>query len=236
MANNEPNRPDEVKTAPAQEVTAEKGPLPVTAEEVRDLLKRIHVHGARYEEIFITVYETDIPGLRDCLGEHESIDELNYLGSLLDKLEEWETEKIAAVDFGEYNSVKDLINPTQNLNCFEFYTGIENKDGLDRCYIEEMCTLEISEYWENYIDYEAYGRDMSLDEDGHFTESGCVVRIGDSFTEIYSDGSDIPDEYRILLISNRGNFLFVTLKQCQQIIDSAPVPQKTRTAPAGEER
>lgn len=52
--------------------------FPTTAEEVQALLKRIGIDGVRYEEIFITDYETDIPGLYDCLGEYESIDELNY--------------------------------------------------------------------------------------------------------------------------------------------------------------
>lgn len=96
--------------------------FPATTEEVQALLKRIGIDGVLYEEIFITDYETDIPGLYDLLGEYESIDELNYLASLLDDLEEWEVDTFAAaVDFGEYNSVKDLINLTQNLGCFEFY-------------------------------------------------------------------------------------------------------------------
>ena len=83
--------------------------LPATTEEVQALLKRIHVDDVRYEEIFITNYETDVLGLRDCLGEYESIDELNYLASLLDDMPEWEAEKFAAaVDFGEHNSAKDL--------------------------------------------------------------------------------------------------------------------------------
>lgn len=172
--------------------------LPATTEEVQALLKRIHADGVRYEEIFITDYITDIPGLHDCLGENESIDELNYLAALLDDLEEWEVEKFsAAVDFGDYTSVPALINLTQNLDCFEFYPDVNNEDDLGRYYIEEMCTLEIPEHLANYIDYEAYGRDMSLDEYGRFTDGGYVVRTDDSFTEHYSDRSDIPDEYRI---------------------------------------
>ena len=43
--------------------------LPATTKDVQALLKRIHVDGVRYEEIFITDYETDIPGLHNCLGE-----------------------------------------------------------------------------------------------------------------------------------------------------------------------
>ena len=52
--------------------------LPAEEEDVQALLKKIHVDGVRYEEIFITDYETDVPGLYDCLGEYDSIDELNH--------------------------------------------------------------------------------------------------------------------------------------------------------------
>ena len=42
--------------------------FPTTTEEVQALLKRIGIDGVRYEEIFITDYETDIPGLYDSAG------------------------------------------------------------------------------------------------------------------------------------------------------------------------
>ena len=85
--------------------------LPATTEDVQALLKRIHVDGVRYEEIFITDYETDISGLHDCLGEYESIDELNYLASMLDDMDEGEQAKFeAALSYGDYTgSLKDLI-------------------------------------------------------------------------------------------------------------------------------
>lgn len=212
--------------------------LPTTTEEVQTLLKRIHVDGVRYEEIFITDYETDIPGLRDCLGEYESIDELNYLASLLDDMPEWEAEKFAAaMEFGEHTgSVRDLINLTQNLDCFEFYSGIEDEDDLGRYYIEEMCTLEIPEHLENYIDYEAYGRDMSMDDNGHFVDGGYIVENGDRFIDQYNSRDDIPDEYRIFAYPERETSIRSTLKQYQQMIDNALHPAKDRPAPAFEER
>lgn len=172
--------------------------FPTTTEEVQALLKRIGVDGIRYEGYFLTEYKTDIPGLQKHLGEYESIDELNYLASLLDDLEEWEREKYAAaVDFGEYNSVKDLINLAQNLDCFELYPDVEDEEDLGRYYIEEMCTLEVPEHLKKYIDYEAYGRDMDMDEDGRFVDGGYVVRTGDSLTEYYCGRDDLPEEHRI---------------------------------------
>ena len=209
--------------------------LPATTEEVQTLLKRIHVDGIRYEEVFITDYETDIPGLYDRLGEYESIDELNYLAALVDDMEEWETEKFtAAVDFGEYNSVKDLINLTQNLGCFEFYSGIENEEDLGRFYIEEMCTLEIPEHLQDYIDYEAYGRDMDIEEDGRFTDGGYVVRTGDSFTEHYSGREDLPDEHRIFAYPEPEKSIKKALESYGKVISETVTAAHERPHPTAE--
>lgn len=212
--------------------------LPATTEEVQALLKRIHVDGIRYEAIFITDYKTDISGLRGCLDENESIDELNYLASLLDDMREWEAKKFAAaVEHGEYTgSVKNLINLAQNLDCFEFYSGIESEEDLGRYYIKEMCTMEVPEHLENYIDYEAYGRDMYLDENGIFVDGGYIVNNGDKFIEHYSGRDDIPEEYRIFAYPQPEKSVCNTLKQYQKMIDSVPISPKSRPTPAFNER
>lgn len=172
--------------------------LPASTEDVQMLLRRIDVDGVRYEEIFITDYETDIPGLYDCLGEYESIDELNYLASLLEELDSGDMERFsAAVEYGDHTgSVKELINLAQNLDCYDFYPGVRDDEELGRIYIEDMDALEVPEHLQNYIDYAAYGRDVALEESGHFTKDGYVLYTG-GFTEVYSGREDIPDEHRI---------------------------------------
>ena len=143
--------------------------FPTTTEEVQALLKRIGIDGVRYEEIFITDYEVNISGLYDCLGEYESIDELNYLASLISEMDQSDREKFEAViDSGEYSgSVKELINLTQNLDCFEFYAGVEDDETLGRIYVEDMEAIDVPEHLLNYFDYEAYGRDIRINDDGH---------------------------------------------------------------------
>lgn len=172
--------------------------LPASTEDVQAVLKRIGVDGVRYEETFITDYETDIPGLYDCLGEYESIDELNYLVSLLDDMDTGDMERFAAaVDYGEHTgSVKELINLAQNLDCYDFYPGVQDEEELGHIYIEDMDALEVPEHLRNYIDYATYGRDVALEESGHFTKDGYVLYTG-GFTEVYSGREDIPDEHRI---------------------------------------
>lgn len=50
----------------------------------------------------------------------------------------------------------------------------------------------------NYIDYEAFGRDVALDEGGHFTDHG-YIRDDYSSWEYEFDGEldSIPAEYRL---------------------------------------
>ena len=47
--------------------------------------------------------------------------------------------------------------------------------------------------------YEAYGRDVALEENGTFTDQGYVRDTGDSFHEYYDgERGSIPDEYRVM--------------------------------------
>lgn len=173
--------------------------FPTTTEEVQALLKHIGIDGVRYEEIFITDYDGDMPELYSGFGEYESIDELNYLASLLSEMDQSDLEKFEAVlDTGEHSgSVKELINLTQNLDCFEFYSGIISEEELGRMYIQEFDAIPIPEHLIDYIDYEAYGRDVRINEGGSFSGNGYVFDNNSSFIEHYSDREDIPDEYRV---------------------------------------
>lgn len=166
---------------------------------MQSLLKRIGVDGVRYEEIFITDYESDIPGLCKYLSEYESIDELNYLATLIEDMGHGEFEKFEAViDAGEYtDSIKSLINLTQNLDCFEFYSGIHCEDDLGRMYILDFESISVPEHLIDYIDYEAYGRDVRINDGGHFAPGGYIADNHSSFVELYSGRDDIPDEHRV---------------------------------------
>ena len=176
----------------------ERVTFPTDAETVQAALKNIGIDGILYEEIFIANYESDIAGLREHLGEYESIDELNHLACVLSELDEDELAKFEAVmDSGEYTgSAKDLINLAQNLDAYIFYPEIDSEEALGRMYLLEVDSSQVPENLIDYIDYEAYGRDVRINESGHFAPGGYVV--GDnSFTEHYHGIEDIPDEQRV---------------------------------------
>ena len=173
--------------------------LPAEKEDVQALLSRIGVDGVIYEETFITDYKTKIFGLRHSLGEYESINELNYLATLLEDMQDWEIEKFeAAIAYGEYtSSVEDLINLAQNLDCYDLYVEVNSEEDLGRYYIDELCMLEIPEHIEPYFDFEAYGRDMDEGTDGVFLKDGGYITNGGGFIEYYGGRDDLPEEHRI---------------------------------------
>lgn len=175
--------------------------FPTTPEEVQAFLKRIGVDGVRYEEIFITDFDGDVLGLYDHLGEYENLDELNHLACLLSELDQSDLEKFEAViDSGEHtSSVADLINLTQNLDCFEFYSDVHSDEELGRMYVLEFGGVEVPEHLIDYIDYEAYGRDVRINENGHFAPGG-YVRGGGAFTEVYHGVQDIPDKHKVFAL------------------------------------
>ena len=57
----------------------------------------------------------------------------------------------------------------------------------------------VPEYLQNYIDYEAYGRDIRFSDGGEYTDFGYVRDSGSQFVEVYNgDREDIPEEYRVM--------------------------------------
>ncbi len=180
--------------------------FPTTAEELQKVFERIGIgskddFGQPYEEWFITDYDCYVDGLYDKLGEYENLDELNYLASKLDEMSQGEYEQFqAAMEIGDHSgSLQEIINLTENLDCYDIYPDIHDHDDLGRYYIEELDAMQVPEHLRNYIDYEAYGRDIALEEGGEFTDFGYVRDTGDTFHEYYDgEHGSIPEEYRVM--------------------------------------
>ena len=188
------------------ELVGEWVKFPTTAEEMQEVFKRIGIgekddFGYVYEEWFITDYDCYVDGLYDKLGEYSNIDELNYLASKLDDMTQYDYEKFcAAVIVGDHtNSIQDLINLTENLDCYEVYADIDCDEALGRYYIDELEAMSVPDHLKSYIDYEAYGRDVQISEGGEYTDFGYVRDSGSRFVEFYNgDRDDIPEEYRVM--------------------------------------
>ena len=188
------------------ELVGEWVKFPTTAEEMKKVFDRIGIgqkdeFGQPYEEWFITDYDCYVGALYDKLGEYENLDELNYLAAKLEEMGQGEYAQFqAAMEVGDHSgSLQEIINLTDNLDCYDLYPSIQDYDDLGRYYIEELDAMQVPEHLRNYIDYEAYGRDVAMDESGDFTDLGYVRDTGSSFHEYYDgEPGSIPEEYRVM--------------------------------------
>lgn len=172
--------------------------FPTTAEHLKEVFDRIGIDFKHYEEWHFTEFQSTIPGLTEHLSEYSHPDELNYLGKLLEMQFDDDREKfIAAIEYGDHaDSLQDIINLAQNLDCYWIYPSIHNEEEYGHYLVDELEEPELSDEVKRYFMYEEYGRDASINDDGMFTEKGYIYNNRNTFTEWY-DGRDVPQEYRV---------------------------------------
>ena len=209
--------------------------FPATTEEVQSLLKNIGVDGVRYEEFFITAFDGDVMGLYDYLTEYENLDELNHLAHLISELDSDEIETLeAALNKGDHtSSVADIINLVHNLDCYELHPSVTDDETLGRIYVEDMELLDVPDNVLPYFDFEAYGRDMRINEGGHFAPGGYVFNNGGKFVERYHGMEDIPPEHRIFAYPKLN--IREQMAAYQEVIDRSALNEEKLRLPASRE-
>lgn len=183
-------------------------PFPTTAEELQRVFSAIGIGkpdacGAAYEEWFVTDYESRVHGLTAALGEFVNLDELNYLAVKLNSMEQSELEQFEAVlAMNDHcGSLQELINLTDNLDCYDFMPDISDEEALGKYYLQELDAFSIPEELIDYFDYEAYGCNAVVSENGEFVQDGYIRRNGSRFYEFYDGQPEgIPKEYRVMSV------------------------------------
>lgn len=173
--------------------------FPATREAMRKALKAIGVDGIRCREVFLTEHDSNLSGFCYCINQGDSVDEVNYLCHLLSDMTDTELATFqAVVEYGAHNgSAADLINLAMNIECYDFYAGVDNDQELGHIYADDMENISIPEDVRPYFDYEAYGRKMRSEDKGCFVNGGYLIRSGVAFEERYHGPEDIPQEYRV---------------------------------------
>ena len=172
--------------------------FPTTAAHLKEVFDRIGIDFKNYEEWHFTEYKSAVPGLTEHLSEHEHPDELNYLGKLLEMQFDDDQEKfVAALAYGDHtDSLQDIINLAQNLDCYWLYPSVKNEEAYGHYLVDELEEPELPAEAKKYFMYEEYGRDASTNDGGMFTEHGYIYNNRNTFTQWY-DGRDVPQEYRV---------------------------------------
>ena len=179
-------------------------PMPTTRSQLHAAMRSVGITADNPQDFFINgfadteAHPFDVP-LEVIQGA--SVDELNYLGKLLEMQPDEDRDKFtAAVTLGERaGNIKDLINLAQNLDCYWLYPGVQNEEDYGYYLIDELDELELPEEAKKYFMYEDYGRDAAINDGGRFTEQGYIYNNKNTFTEWYNGReTDIPKEYRVM--------------------------------------
>lgn len=169
-------------------------------EAINEILCRIGVDGVCYEEYFITDFESDMDGLVDCFGEYENLLLLHFLACKIQEMDYGIEQFESMIAYGEMiGSVEELINLTDNAECFYFMPDVENDYDLGYEWVENsgIFTQELKSLGRlaDYIDYESYGRDIRFDEGGIHTKNGYIALIDSMSISFDWSKDEIPKKY-----------------------------------------
>ncbi len=172
--------------------------LPCSIEHMKEVFGRLRINN-KDSESFVTDYDVPINEMYHSFGEFERLDELNYLAALMDDMSQHEYEKfenIVASGINSYFSASEYINLVMNMDNYQFIPA-ENEDELGR-YVSKNIILDLPQVngidLASYIDYEAIGRDYSINVGGNFGKSG-FVESNNSDKELFSE---VPDKFKVV--------------------------------------
>ena len=149
--------------------------LPVSEDKLNEVLEAIGIN-EYYEEYFITDCENDIIGLNDVISEYSSISVLNKLAQRLEELSADDERKLGAVlEYEACTSVEEVLALLDKLDEFELVIGVSDDETLGYYYAEELGSIDIPEHLKNYMDYEAYGLDIRLENSCLYTSFGFLL-------------------------------------------------------------
>lgn len=144
--------------------------LPVTKEEISEVIKRIGIN-EQYEEWFITDYECDVSGIE--INMYDSIYRLNEIAEALHELEETDRKVVSALLEDGYTfdgAIAQLHNGD-----YRIYYDCQDMDDVAHIVIEECGYLnDVSEIVADYFDYSAFGRDLEIEGKFYYVDGDYI--------------------------------------------------------------
>lgn len=142
-------------------------------EGLEEVLNEISNNGN--DELFISDYETDINGLK--IGEYEDILQLNEIAEEIDNLSDDELIAFQAYLEQYANNMEQALDEVHQGN-YRIYYNCDNMSDVAYQVVNECGLLDgAPEELKVYFDYEAYGRDLSI--------NGTFTQVDDVFVELF---------------------------------------------------
>lgn len=131
--------------------------------------------GSIHEEVFITDYEAPIK-----INEYDNIQELNELAETLQDLDEHDLLKLELLIYEGYNE-REVLNAgldSYDVDIYDYSSDTSFTDVYELLaydFVSDGLFGEIPSHLENYLDYSAIARDLSMD----YTEfkHGVIGRV-----------------------------------------------------------
>ena len=136
-----------------------------------DMKERIGLNG-EYEEYAIHDYELPFD-----VHEFTPISEINRLCEEIHELDGSPIlDELKEIQGMWFSSISELLDAKDDIHC---YTDCDSMEDVARYYVEETGQLgEVPANLQNYIDYQALGRDMEIEGNYLVTSHGVFEYIG----------------------------------------------------------
>lgn len=149
-------------------------PLPATKARFDEALEKID---APYGNFIIREYNCRVPAMNRSMLMTVPLAVVNYLASRLNKLDDYDIQKLCAICDSEYyfDSVGQFIDYTFMTTCYTFLPNITDEEALGKYYIGDPKSRVAGVVLKQYIDRREYGRRLAEAENGTFTALGYLT-------------------------------------------------------------
>ena len=139
--------------------------------DMEDVAEKIGLNG-EYEEYAVHDYELPFE-----IGEYTPISEINRLCAMVEELEGFPIyNELSEIQNMWFNSLGELLEHQEDIIC---YSDCDSMADVARYLVEETGSLgEVPAHLQNYIDYDAYGRDLEIQGNFLVTSHGVFEYIG----------------------------------------------------------
>ena len=177
--------------------------LPTTTEKLQAALRDVGITADNSQDFFINGFSC--PEDRHLAIPYDmvlaaDVDELNFLAARLGQLDAAEIAELNAAmqnPRGGFESIGQIIDYADNVDYFVHLPDIHSAAALGDYYLNRSGMVDMPQEWKAGIDTAQFGRHISQQEQGAFTEYGYLVKSGDEWHRVH-EGQPVPEEYRVM--------------------------------------
>ena len=209
--------------------------MPTTTEQLRAALRQISISADNPQDFFINGYSYP-EGQRLALPYDmvlaADVDELNFLAAQLGQLDAAEIAELNAAlqnPKGGFASIGQIIDFTENVDYYVHLPDVHSAAALGDYYLNRSGMVDMPQEWKVGIDTAQFGRHISQQEQGAFTEYGYIVKSGDEWQRVH-EGQPVPEEYRVMAFP-QPEVMRDEIKTRQAAVLTAEAPQPQPVIP-----